>query len=64
MRIVLTPVRDSHESTPSETASGVTFTSGESDRGVWLHMTLPDGREMTFDGDEFARAMRAIGVES
>lgn len=64
MRIVLTPERDSHNSHPSETASGVAFTSSESERGVWVHMTLPDGREMTFDGDEFARAMRAIGVES
>ena len=64
MRITLVPIRDSHNSLPSEMTSAVALTSTENESGVWLHVTLPDGREMTFDGGECARAMRALGVKS
>lgn len=62
MRITLIPERDSHNSHPSEITSAVEFSSSENESGVWLHMRLPDGREMTFDGEEFARMARALKV--
>lgn len=63
MRIVLVPTRDSHNSEPTEALSGFSFTSALGTTGAThLYITLPDGREVTFDAADIARMCRALGV--
>lgn len=69
MRTILTPKRDSHNSTPTEQSSGVSF-SAKYDPDVDLdeepvdvvELTFPDGRVLAFDADELGRTLNALGV--
>ncbi len=57
MRITLVPIRDSHNSHPSEMTSAVALTSTENESGVWLHVTLPYG------GTDFVNGCRSAIAE-